>query len=59
MQLCWKFEQEERPTFVEVSSTLTKILESSSQNYGYVDAVNEYDESVRRPNCVPNDENND
>ena len=39
MDHCWKYQPEDRPTFRDICSILTKILENATSEYGYLQAI--------------------
>jgi hypothetical protein len=39
MMNCWKESPDDRPTFTEICSHLTELLEITDKNYNYVDAI--------------------
>jgi hypothetical protein len=39
MDKCWKYQPEDRPTFRNICSILTEILENATSEYGYLQAI--------------------
>ncbi|VDD85627.1 unnamed protein product [Enterobius vermicularis] len=55
MMKCWNANAAERPSFAEICSTLIKIIENSTPNYGYVNAVNDYQQAPPSSNRQTNE----
>lgn len=45
MERCWDLNPQDRPSFGELSRELAAILENATDNYGYVIATSNYQQS--------------